>query len=152
MTFVIRPAVETDIPFILTGYQYINRNTPMQTTAQLTPQQIKDHIFSDKPYAYINVATYESEVIGFVFYSLVYFASTGINVWVTNLYVDPLGPRPGISSVGKKLIDHILDRHAEVVGIYAVTERTNNAMQRLVLHYGGKVYEDFLFIGGTLRK
>ena len=151
MSFAIRSAIESDIPFILEGYRDINRAVPMQTDQQLTAQKIRDDILGQVPKAFINVAVYNETVIGFIFYSTVYFATTGVNAWVTNLYVERFAPRPGITSVGRRLLDNITIRHPDIKGVYAVTERNNKAMQSLITHYGGSVFEHFLFIGGPPR-
>lgn len=152
MAIIIRPAIEADIPFILQGYQNINSDSPMQTEIKLTAKQIREDILGTPPHAFIDVAMYNDERIGFIFYSTVYFATTGVNAWVTNLYVDPLAARPGLASVGKTLMNHIVIRHKHINGVYAVTERGNHAMKTLTMRYGGKIFENFLFIGGRLER
>lgn len=152
MSFLIRPAIEEDIPFILKGYQYVTRDNPMQSASQLTAEKIKNDVLVADPKAYIDVALFEDEVMAFVIYSTVYFASTGQNIWVTTMYVDPFAPRPGLSSVGKRLVEYIGARFPDVTGIYATTERNNKSMQFLTDYYGGKILENLLFIGGPVSR
>ena len=143
-----RPAKESDIHFILDGYFLINREAPMQTAQTLNAEQIQRDILSPNPQAYIDIAEVNTdEPIGFIFYSTVYFASTGRVLWVTNLYVDPFASGRGIASVGKMLIGNALRRHPDAKGIYGCTERTNHNALDFFKRIGTKQFDHFLMIG-----
>jgi hypothetical protein len=150
--FSIRPADEVDIAFILKGYQFTTHDNPMETTSILTADKIRQDILTDKPKTFIDIATYNGEAIAFVMYCYVYYPSTGQNIWVSLMYVDPFASRPGLSSVGKRLIDNIIVTHPETAGIYAITNRNNNAMQSVIGRYGGKIFEKFFYIGGLVNR
>jgi hypothetical protein len=144
---IIRPLIESGIPFVLKGYQYVVRNDPMNTLAQLTADRIRSDILDKEPKAFIDVAVYNKEVIGFVMYSFVYFATYGQNIWVTTMYVDPFAPRTGLLSVSQRFMDHMSHLNGKKFGIFASIEKNNHSMQTLLKRYGGKIFEQFHIVG-----
>ncbi len=148
MNITIRPAKESDIQFILDGYFLINRETPMQTANVLTSEKIKRDVLSPNPKAYIDIAEINpGEPMGFIFYSTVYYASTGQVLWVTNLYVDPFAQGRGIASVGKMLIWNTVKRIPDAQGVYGCTEHNNHNAINFFSRIGLKQFEHFLMIG-----
>jgi L-amino acid N-acyltransferase YncA len=144
MTITIRPAREADIPAILHGYFKVNEHSPMGTAYVLSAERIRRDILSAEPKAYIDIAEVDDEFAGFVFYSSVYFASTGQVVWVTDIYIDPFARGAGIP---KKFRDAMQQRFPDAHGLYGVTEKTNTRAKAYFCSQGAHVYDHFDFIG-----
>ncbi len=122
MSFHIRPAVESDIPFILHGNIVVDEKSHYQAPDALSVERLKRDIFSDNPRAFIDVAELnEGELGAFVFYSYCYYASEGEGIWVTNLYIDPLARKTGL---GGALMEHLKSKFPTCSGIYgAIAEK-----------------------------
>lgn len=144
MSILIRPATIHDVGFILDGYFKVNQNLPMGSDVTLTSERIHKEILCDKPLAYIDIAEQDQQPAGFIFYSTVYFASTGQVIWVTDIYIDPFARGTGIP---KRFIQTIRQRFPNIGGVFGVTETDNLRAQGYFISQGAKIFDHFRFIG-----
>jgi hypothetical protein len=144
MTITIRPADARDLKFIIEGYFKVNQNMPMGREDMLSAERIHQDILCDNPKAFIDIAEYNREQAGFIFYSTVYFASIGQVAWVTDIYICPFQRGTGIP---RHFIKAIHNRMPEIRGLYDVTERGNYRAEMYFKSQGAKTFDHFTFIG-----
>ncbi len=146
MSIKVRPATEKDIGFILDGYFKVNQDAPMGKKVSLNAHRIRADILGDNPKAYIDIAEVDGERAGFMFYSSVYFASTGRVIWVTDIYIDPFARGAGVPR-------HFIMKARETIpdanGLYGVTEKGNTRAQGYFQAKGARIFEHFYFIGSS---
>lgn len=144
MSFVIRPAVIEDIPFILQGCQIIEQKSYDVAPKPMTAKRIRDEIFCDAPKGFVIVAEFEDQPAAFMVYSYCFFASEGEGIWVTNFYIDPFCRKNG---VGKLMLDELKKRNPDTSGIYGAIARSNTIARHFFSGLGATRYEDYTIYG-----
>ncbi len=144
MAFVIRPASEKDIPFIIDGMRIIEQKSYVTAPSPLTAERIHKEALSSHPRCFIDIAELEQQPAGFVIYSFCFFASEGEGIWVTSVYVDPFCRKSGI---GKEFVDHIRKKYPQASGIYGSIARTNNIARHFFSRLGATRYDDYIIYG-----
>jgi GNAT superfamily N-acetyltransferase len=83
---MFRPAQDTpeDIAFILKAHRDIEG-----TDARLTEQRLKQDMLSGDPKAYVDLLEDRGEIIGMILYARNYWASVGVVLWVSQMYILP---------------------------------------------------------------
>jgi GNAT superfamily N-acetyltransferase len=80
----LRPAAKGDIPYIIHANQQIERER-----AELTEEALLRDVFCASPKAYALILESGSRAVGMTFYSFAYWASDGLILWVSQMYIEP---------------------------------------------------------------
>lgn len=144
MAIKTRPATEKDIGFIMDGYFKVNQDSPMGKGMTLTADRIRADILGANPKAHIDVAEVDGERAGFIFYSPVYFASTGRVIWITIIYIDPFARGAGVP---RHLVMKARETIPDANGLYGATEKGNLRALGYFQAIGGKKFDKFEILG-----
>ncbi len=146
MAIKVRAATEKDIGFILDGYFKVNQDSPMGRDVSLSADRIRAEILGDNPKAHIDVAEVDGERAGFIFYSTVYFASTGRVIWITIIYIDPFARGAGVP---RHLVMKARETIPDAKGLYGATEKGNLRALGYFQAIGAKKFDKFEILGSN---
>ncbi|MDB5477804.1 MAG: hypothetical protein JWM96_299 [Alphaproteobacteria bacterium] len=149
MTITIRPATPKDIPFILTGNNVIDQSSALQSQRGLGANNIHEDIFSERPKAYIDIATLindagEEEQAAFLIYSFFYLASEGSAIWVSKFYIDPFCRK---MNIGLQMRDYLFRRYPDCPSIFGCVGVKNRIARVFFAAIGAQRYDDFPLYG-----
>ncbi len=104
-TLRIRPAVEDDVPLILTFIRELAEYEKLRHEAVATEEQIRQSLFGPRPYAEVVFAELDGEPVGFA----LFFHNFSTFVGKPGLYLEDLYVRPAFRGrgVGKRLLAHL---------------------------------------------
>jgi hypothetical protein len=150
----IRPAKPSDLAFILKGNEVIDSLSGIKPKRGLTPEYIKQDVFSENPKAWIEIVearnemTSQIEPAAFIIYSFFYMASEGSGIWVSKFYIDPFCRK---MSLGPKIREYLFERYPDCPSIFGCVGIENKIARVFFSSMGATRYDD-LPLYGVKRK
>src|SRR5690606_19261611 len=103
----IRPAMEQDVPLILTFIQELAEYEKARDQAVATEADLRETLFGPRPYAEVVIAELEGEPVGFALFFHNYSTWLGRpGLYLEDIYVRPHARGRG---VGKRLFTYLID-------------------------------------------
>lgn len=105
-TFSLRPAVPADIPQIAALIQALAEYEHLEAECRLDEDQLREHLFSARPFAEVVVAEVRGRVAGFA----LFFHNYSTFLCKPGLYLEDLFVRPEHrgAGIGKALLQHLV--------------------------------------------
>ncbi len=154
MNFTIRPATESDIPFILRGNDIIDQLSDLKPKRGLSADHLRRDMFGEKPIAYGLVAmahnpdTDRLEQAAFVIYSFFYLASEGNSIWVSKFFIDPFCRKQNLGPTIKK---YLFDTYPDAPSIFGSVGVYNKVARMFFSSLGADRYDDFPLYGAKRK-
>ncbi len=121
----IREANILDKDFIVKGNQEICNISGVKKPSKLAENFEKD-LFCENPKFNCFVLEENNEQIAFCLYSFVYWADTGLGIYISNIYVAPEHRRKGCVSI---IFNYLKEKHPDALFFTALVGKQNYAMQ-----------------------